>query len=332
MRSVFGTFLAARVLAPRVLLIIGAALLIISQSASATRQVRVYEANVSSQTDPAVQAQAALRVVLVRATGERAAANDPALATILTQAQQYVLSTRPATGGAVTVVFDAGALERDINAAGRTIWGSERPVLLVVLTGGPAAGAFESRRQVESTLDAAGNRRGQPINIVRPEAVGLPTPGDIPPEAALAAAQRARADAVLVGYGDAVPNGGTWRWALHGSGINETWNGTLEEGVHGAADLFARNAAVFAATPDLTLLVEIDGVGTLKDYAGAMDILTAAPGVRSVQLAEAAASRATFNVVTRGGTDALVTALAGNVRFERIDPKAGGSVAFRLRP
>ena len=37
--------------------------------AHATRQVRVYEANVSAQTDAAVQAQAALRQVLVRATG-----------------------------------------------------------------------------------------------------------------------------------------------------------------------------------------------------------------------------------------------------------------------
>jgi hypothetical protein len=274
-------------------------------------------------------------VVLVRATGERNAANDPALATILAQAQQYVIGTRPAgtgTGGATTVVFDAGALERDITAAGRTVWGSERPLLLVVLTGGPAAGAFESRRQVEGILDAAGNRRGQPINVVRPEVVGLPTPGDIPPEAAIAAAQRARADGVLVGYGDAVPNGGPWRWTLYASGVSETWNGTLEEGVHGAADVFARNAAVFAAAPELAVLVEIEGVPALKDYARAAEILAEAPGVRSVQLAEAAGTRSTFSVVTRGGKDALLATLEANTRFERIDPRAGGTIAFRLRP
>jgi hypothetical protein len=310
----------------------GAALLLAANPALATRQVRVYEANVSAQTDPAVQAQAALRVVLVRATGERTAANDPALATILAQAQQYVIGTRAASGGAVTVIFDSAALERDITAAGRTVWGVERPVLLVVLTGGPASGAFESRRQVENTLDAAGNRRGQPINVVRPEAVGLPTPGDIPADAALAAAQRARADAVLVGYGDAVPNGGSWRWTLQGSGVSETWNGTLEEGVHGAADLFARNAAVFAAAPDLAVLVEVEGVPTLKDYATVTGLLTEAPGVRSVQLAEAAGTRATFNVITRGSADSLLATLGSQARFERIDPKAGGTIAFRLRP
>jgi len=311
------------------------ALLLAANPASATRQVRVYEANVSSQTEATIQAQAALRIVLVRATGERAAANDPALAGILAQAQQYVLGTRPvgsSATGPVTVMFDAGALERDIAAAGRSIWSSERPVLLVVLTGGPAAGAFESRRQVETTLDTTGNRRGQPITIVRPEAVGLPATGDIPPELALAAAQRARADGVLIGYGDSVPTGGQWRWTMNAAGINETWNGSLDEGVHGAADVFARNAAVFAATPDLAVLVEIEGVPSLKEYARASSFLGEAPGVRSVQLAEAAGSRATFSVITRGGPEALLATLSSNNRFERIDPKAGGSLAFRLRP
>ncbi len=304
----------------------------IASPAHATRQVRVYEANVSSQADASTQAQSALRQVLVRATGSRDAANDPALAGILAQASQYVIGTRPASGGAVTVFFDGAALERDITAAGRTVWGVERPLVLIVLTGGPASGAFESRRQVETIMDSAGNRRGQPINVVRPEIVGLPSAGDIPPDTALAAAQRARADAVLVGYGDSVPNGGPWRWVLTAPGVSETWSGTLEEGVHGAADVFARNAAVFAAMPDVTVLVEIEDVAALKEYVAAAQMLETAAGVRSVQLAEAAGSRATFSVMTRGGVDALLSSLTSNPRLEAIDPKAGGSVAFRLRP
>ena len=312
--------------------LITVALLGFAGVASATRPVRIFETNVSSQTDPAVQAQAALRAVLVRATGARDAANDPALAQILAQAQTYVLGTRPAgTGSAVTVMFDAATLERDILAAGRTIWPSDRPVLLVILTGGPATGAFETRRQVEGALDAAGNRRGQPITTARPEALGLPTTGDIAPEAALAAAQRMRADGVLVGYGDAVPNGGTWRWALNASGVTESWNGSLEEGVHGAADIFVRNAVSYAALPEIPVLVEIEGVPTLKEYARAAEILAEPPQVRGVQLAESAGSRATFSVLTRGGGDALLNALAGNMRLERMDPTAGGNIAFRLR-
>jgi hypothetical protein len=311
---------------------IAVALLVFAGDARATRQVRVFEANASSQTDPAVQAQAALRVVLVRATGARDAANDPALAQVLAQAQTYVLGTRPAgTGSMITVMFDGAALERDILAAGRTVWPGDRPLVLVVLTGGPASGAFETRRQVEGVLDAASNRRGIPITVVRPEALNLPTTGDISPEVALEAAQRARAEGILVGYGDAVANGGSWRWSLNAPGVSEAWNGTLEEGVHGVADVFVRNAASYAALPEVSIFVEIEAVPTLKDYARAAEMLAEAPGVRGVQLAEAAGSRATFSVLMRGGADALITSLAGNARLERMDPTAGGNLAFRLR-
>jgi hypothetical protein len=307
-------------------------LLAFAAPAAATRQVRIFETNVSSQTDAAVQAQAGLRVVLVRATGARDAANDPALAAILAQAQTYVIATRPAaTGSGTTLVFDAAALERDIVAAGRTVWSSERPLLLVVLTGGPATGAFETRRQVEGALDTAANRRGQPISVVRPEGVNLPTSGDIPVDAALAAAQRRGADGVLVGYGDAVPNGGVWRWTLNAAGISESWSGTLEEGVNAAADVLVRNAVMYAAQPELTILVEVEGVPTLRDYAQAAEMLAEAGAVRSAQLAEVSGSRATFSVVTRGGGDALLATLGANSRLERVDPTAGGTIAFRLR-
>jgi hypothetical protein len=315
--------------------LIAATLLVANQRAEATRPVRVYEATVSAQTEASVQAQAALRQVLVRATGARDAANDPALASILAQAQTYVIGTRPAGSGSSTLVliFDGAALERDIAAAGRSVWLSERPVLLVVLTGGPAAGAFENRRQIEGTLDAVANRRGQPISVARPEALGLPASGDIPADAALAAGQRVRsADAVLVGYGDAVPGGGPWRWTLNGSGINETWNGTLEEGVHGSADILARNSAAFAALPELAILVEVEGVPSLKEYARVAELLGGANGVRGVHLAEASGTRATFSVVTRGGADVLQAGLAGSSHLERADPRAGGTIAYRYRP
>jgi hypothetical protein len=313
--------------------LIAATLAFAARDAAALRQVRVYEFTVSSQTDPAVQAQAALRQVLVRATGARDAANDPALASVLAQAQTYVIATRPASaGGGTVLVFDAAALERDITAAGRNVWPTERPLLMVVLTGGPAAGAFETRRQVENALDSIANRRGQPIRVARPEALNLPADGDLAADAAFAAAQRLGADAVVVGYGDSVPNGGPWRWVLTAHGVSESWSGSLEEGVHTAADVFARNALVYAALPEVPVLVEIEGVGGLREYARVSEVLISAGGVRGVTLAEAAGSRATFSVTTRGGLDALQSALAANPRLERADPKAGASIAFVFRP
>lgn len=308
-------------------------LLALAPAAHAARQVRVYEATVSSQTDAAVQAQAALRQVLVRATGSRDAANDPALAGLLAKAQDYVLVSRPPERGSGTqVVFDAGALERDITAAGRNLWSSERQLVVIVLTGGPATGAFESRRQVEGAIDSVANRRGQPVRVARPEALSLPTTGDLPLDAALAGAQRLGGDAVLIGYGDAVPDGGSWRWVLSAPGVNEAWSGTLEEGVHTTADVFARNALTYASMPEVLVLVEVDGIPTLQEYVRAGEVLAAVGGVRSVQLAEVAGSRTIFSVTTRGSADALQSSLASNPRLERVDPGAGGTIAFRYRP
>ena len=252
---------------------------------------------------------------------------------MLAQAQQYVIATRPATTGSGTVlVFDAAALERDVTAAGRTIWASERPLVLIILTGGPASGAFETRRQVEGALDSTANRRGQPIRVTQPDAIGLPATGDITSDAALAAAQRLGADAVLVGSGDSVPGGGPWRWVLTGPGISETWSGALEEGVNVSADVFARNAVAYAAMPEGSILVEIESVPGLREYARVSDLLANAGGVRSVLLAEAAGTRATFSVVTRGGVDTLQTSLSASGHFEHADPKAGGTIAFVYRP
>jgi hypothetical protein len=183
---------------------------------------------------------------------------------------------------------------------------------------------------VEGALDTTANRRGQPIRVARPEGVGLPNMGDIPADTGLATAQRLGADALLVGYGDAVPGGGAWRWVLTAPGVSETWSGALEEGVNAAADIFARQDIANASLPEVELLVEIDGVPGLRDYARVSQMLAEAGGVRGVQLAEAAGSRATFSVVVRGGADVLLDSLGTNAYLARIDPKAGGHLAFRL--
>jgi hypothetical protein len=136
----------------------------------------------------------------------------------------------------------------------------------------------------------------------------------------------------MIGYGDAVTNGGAWRWVLTAAGISESWSGSLDEGVNGATDLLVRNAQAFAALPESSVLVEIEGVPSLKEYAHVADILGSAAAVRSVQLTEASGGRATFTVLTRGGGDALQAALSAHGSFERIEPSGGGTLAFRYHP
>ena len=95
--------------------------------------------------------------------------------------------------------------------------------------------------------------------------------------------------------------------------------------------------AVFKAAADPNVFPDQIRAGLkpwtpLKDYARVADILSSAGGVRGVLLAEAAGTHATFTVLARGGADALFGSLATNASFERIEPKAGGTIAFRFHP
>src|SRR5437879_217751 len=78
-------------------------------SAWAARAVRVYEVDVSGQSTTALQD--AMRQALVRATGRRESANDPALASLIEEAPKYVKSYSPGPRGETQVIFDRVAVE-----------------------------------------------------------------------------------------------------------------------------------------------------------------------------------------------------------------------------
>ena len=63
---------------------------VVHAAARAGRPVRVYEVDVDGQSAPAVQD--AMREALVRATGRRESADDPALASVIADAPKYVKS------------------------------------------------------------------------------------------------------------------------------------------------------------------------------------------------------------------------------------------------
>src|ERR1700732_2965599 len=103
-----------------------------SCSAWAGRPVRVYEVDLKGgQSESSVQD--AMRDVLVRATGRRESATDPALVNLISEAQKYVKGYSPPTHGQSQVIFDGVAVERAIVAAGRSVWDRNRPFTLVVL-------------------------------------------------------------------------------------------------------------------------------------------------------------------------------------------------------
>jgi len=290
----------------------------------ALRPVHVYEATVRGVEPSAVPAQA-MREVLVRATGKRDAAEDPALAPLIAQAARYVQSSHP-SDDATQVVFDGAALERDILAAGRTLWDPERPFTIVVLdpplTGATAEGA---RRTLEDVAES----RGLPATLVPmplTDASGAPIGND----ALLQNAQHLGGDAVLLGRG-AGALAGSWQWTLLTGFSSDSWSGGFDAGVNGAADALVRMGGGGASMAEADALVQVSGVATLADYATVDRILSDLPGVRQSGLEQSDGTVATFRVVIRGGADAIARALAHASRLTATGSDTA-HLAYALHP
>jgi len=291
--------------------------------AGAGRLARVYEAAVASADSPAAL-EDAMRQVLVRATGRRDAARDPALAAIVADAGRYVQRYRPTAAGGTEVVFDAAAVEQAITSAGRNAWERERPFTLVVVHPPPAAAAADDVRR---SIEAAAAARGLPVSVV-PMSLVDASGAELDRNELLQSAQRFGGDAVLVGRND---RGGTqWQWTLHAPVASESWSGPLEAGVHGAVDALARGEDASFALTEAEALIAVDGVVTLTDYATVERLLDAVPGVRRVDLEEASGSTVTFRVLARGGADGVDRELTGSARLARTGA-SGGRLQYQYR-
>jgi uncharacterized protein DUF2066 len=284
--------------------------LLLPLAAWAGRAVRVYEIDIKGPPSAAAL-QEALKRVLVRATGRAEAAADPALAAIVADAAHYMQSSRTAQDGATHVVFDASALAAAITAAGRSVWDTNRPFTLVVLSPPLTGVAAEGARR---ELDAAAEARGLPISLV-PLALVDASGADLRRDALLAAARQLGGDAVLIGRSDSGGANGAWQWTLYTNFAAENWSGGLSSGVNGAVDALARVQDASAPQAEAVVPVEVDGVAALADYAQVERVLQGAPGVRSVNVAEASGTTVTFNVRVRGGSTALDRALAASGHF-----------------
>lgn len=298
----------------------------VSCAAWAGRPVRVYEVDLKGAQSPAAL-QDAMRVALVRATGRRESATDPALAGLISEAQNYVKGYTPATHGQSQVIFDGVAVERAIVAAGRTAWDRNRPFTLVILYP-PVARAAEdaTRTEVEQTAIA----RGLPVTVVPLSPLDA-AGNDLGRDALMQVAQRYGGDAVLVGRGDTGSANAQLQWTLHTSLSSESWSGPLAAGVNGAVDTLAPEQGGSLAQTEATARVEIDAVTTLTDYANVQRMLESVPGARRADVGAASGHLVVFDVLARGGGDAISHALAGSGHLARSDASSG-RLAYQYRP
>ncbi|HEY3784992.1 MAG TPA: DUF2066 domain-containing protein [Steroidobacteraceae bacterium] len=292
----------------------------------AGRPVRVYEVDIRGGQSPAAL-QDAMREALVRATGRHDAATDPAFAALIADAPKYVKAYTPGARGQSQVVFDGVAVERAIAAAGRGVWDRDRPFTLVILYP-PLPRATEDSARNE--LEQAAMARGLPISLV-PLSPLDSAGNDLGSDALMQMAQKFGGDAVLVGRNDTGAAPGQWQWTLHTSFTSQGWSGPLAAGVDGAVDILAPAQGTSLAQTEVRTQVEIQGVSSLTDYAVVQRMLESVPGVRRAAVGEAHGASITFDVLVRGGADAVSRALGSSNHFARADT-SNAQLIFQYRP
>jgi hypothetical protein len=292
----------------------------------AARAVHVYEVDVSGQSTTALQE--AMRQALVRATGRREAASDPALASLIEDAAKYVKSYSPGPRGENQVTFDRSAVERAIVAAGRSVWDPERPFTLVVLYPPPSRADADAARVA---LEQEAAARGLLISVI-PLTIVDANGAELGRDSLLATAQRYGGDELLIGRSDVGAPAGQYQWTLMTGFSSQSWSGQLAAGIDGTVDQLAPAQGASLAQTEARVLLEVQGVATLTDYANVERILESVPGVRGANIARAGGNSVTFDITARGGSEAIDHALAGASHLARAESPNPAQMLYQYHP
>lgn len=301
----------------------------------------LYEATQPVEDSQEAAFAEALKTVVVRVSGDR---NAPAqLGAALGNPRQFVQRFGITVDDMLQVGFDNVSIDRLLLDSGLPVWGRERPVTLVVLNLEEAGSGWSSAGLSpadQGRISNAARARGVPLRWATIDAQDQ----DLLSMAAgsssglLRVAQRYGADAILIGQGlrDAL----TWTLAS-ADGIAQT-SGTLEEGVHLAADTFADVFAI-AGSSLVNVIIEVKGLSDLTAYAATTNYLEDMTLVRGVAVEQVAGDTMRFRLAVRGDEETLRRAIALDDRLVPLMPSgaagvdpassnAGAPLAFRYQP
>lgn len=272
------------------------------EEAPAAQAVAVGEVAVTGSGDQAFAD--AMRTTLVRLTGRRAAATDPTLSTIVSNARRYVQVFRPASGREpARVTFDADAVERALTALGQPVWNRTRPSVLGVITRPPVDADPVAVRQ---SLETAANERGLPLKLTSAASAGLAGKDPVSAADALAAARAQGTDAVLIGTAD----GAEWQWTLFEGTSTTVFTGGVTAGIENAADLFALGTPAASAGPVATATLDVQGIASLADAVRVQRLVEGLPGARRVTLLASDTGVVRFELDIARGPEGLVELLS----------------------
>ena len=222
---------------------------------------------------------------------------------LVADAGHYVQTQRTTTTGATQVLFDANALNAAINAAGRSVWGPERPLLWVTLPP-------QDRGCQRGAARTAGSSGAGARSTDRPS-ISVGTAADVVSsgEALRAAARRAGASAALLGQ--VTPNDpANLQWTFAAAATDSRLIGgpellpSMVRPMHWSA-----RRANSSASRSRRFDCQITGIADLASFTNALSIVSAAPGVSEVAVRAVDADTLTLHLKAHGDAATLERAL-----------------------
>lgn len=268
----------------------------------------------------------ALKAVAVRVSGRRDAAAR--LGASASNPRQYVQRFGFTADNQLQVGFDSVAIDRLLDGAGLPIWGRERPATLVLLNVEAADGSarWVDARTATAERDALARvaaQRGLPLTWPEsdPGLAAGATAADL-----MRVAASYNANAVLLGRARRGADGAySVRWSVASTEGSSETSGSLDDGVHLAADSFARAYSASGSSLD-SVLVEVSGIANLSAYATTLNYLEGMTLVRGVAVESVIGDVMRFRLAVRGDAPTFKRALALDNRLVPL-VQAGESVA-----
>jgi hypothetical protein len=299
----------------------------------------LYEATVPvagrSQPEQAKGMAEAFRIVAGKVVGQAPTAGQ--LAPLLRKTQQHVRSYAYLGGKGqpllMQVSFDRVAVDASLQAAGLSVWGSNRPLVLLWL----AIDEAGQRRIVSSDSDAAladlvsrhVNQRGTPVNlpIYDLQDMSALSVADVWgqfDDRIRSASAHYRADLIATARlrQEGASWSGDWTLSMATGPVSTTLaaasrDEAVQAGLHWlSSQVTAAYASVAEATvPGSGLTLVVSGVRDVLAHATLSRLLSASVAIRSVALERVEGEQVTFVVVPAASTDTLLQSLLSGGRL-----------------
>ncbi len=309
----------------------------------------------AAKRNPAIKQ--ALIQVLVKLTGDRNIRSNSDIVPLLERPERFVQQFRyrqiddveePSVQSTELLVeFDETALNDGLRSYGLTIWGQERPSVLIWLAHEQNESrqlvSFENKPEYLNMLDAGARARG--LSLLFP-LLDLEDSSQISvsdvwggfKEPISHASNRYQADVILAAkIIQLSPNLWESKWTAYINDLTESWTSqgelaaiVLKEGVDELADRIASQYANTGSSVSEVIELLVTDVDNLDKYARALAYLESVQSISSVQVKRVSRNNVIFTLINRGGLAAIDQSIELGKTLELVSNNE--QLTYRLLP